>query len=248
MVFFAEFIKGINSAIPILDSGIVNFISNHLIMTFIGAVIGIFIWLALVRIDANDYNNAWHKEKVFDISIKDYVYIAWLAIGLALILNVLVGLVGLSKNDDLYKQVDVMINSQPFIIKLLAAGIVIPIQEELMFRSIILRRIEKAYGAGIAVIVSSLMFAVIHINITQMLYAFIMGIVIGYIYHKSNNIYTAIIFHISANSFALAISSNTASRFLEANTYVLPIILLVMLISSICILIYIVKEYKGVKI
>ena len=60
------------------------------------------------------------------------------------------------------------------------ASIIGPISEELIFRGFILRGLEK-YGKNLAVIVSAIMFGAFHGNFIQGLFAFVVGLVLGYV-------------------------------------------------------------------
>lgn len=62
----------------------------------------------------------------------------------------------------------------------LYAGIVGPIVEELLCRGIILRRMEK-HGKVFAIMVSAILFGIMHGNLPQALYATLVGIVLAYV-------------------------------------------------------------------
>ncbi len=62
---------------------------------------------------------------------------------------------------------------------LLYSGLFAPIAEELIYRGFVLRSLEQ-YGKVFAITVSAAWFGIMHGNIYQMLYAFLVGIVLGY--------------------------------------------------------------------
>ena len=62
----------------------------------------------------------------------------------------------------------------------LYAGIVGPIIEELVYRGLVLKSLEK-YGKVFAIIVSSIVFGVMHMNLPQSVFATAVGLVLGYI-------------------------------------------------------------------
>lgn len=62
-----------------------------------------------------------------------------------------------------------------------------PVIEEIVFRGLVLRGLER-YGRGFALLISSIFFGLFHGNIIQSPYAFIVGLVLGYVtleYHIS---------------------------------------------------------------
>lgn len=62
----------------------------------------------------------------------------------------------------------------------LYADIVGPVSEELIYRGIVLRGFEK-YGKKTAIIVSAILFGVMHGNLPQGMFAFGIGLVLGYV-------------------------------------------------------------------
>lgn len=76
----------------------------------------------------------------------------------------------------------------------LISGIFAPIFEELFFRKFILDR-ATAYGEGAAVFLSALLFGLVHSNIYQFFYAFLLGILFGYIYVKTGRLRYTIALH-----------------------------------------------------
>lgn len=73
-----------------------------------------------------------------------------------------------------------------------------PIAEELLFRKAVISRTAK-YGDGIAIIFSALLFGLYHGNLNQFVYAFSLGLALGFIYLKTNNIRYTILLHMLVN-------------------------------------------------
>lgn len=74
-----------------------------------------------------------------------------------------------------------------------------PFCEELCFRSAILRRYEKGAGFIRAALVSSLFFGLLHLNVNQACYAFVLGILFSIINKASGSVYTSMIIHTCIN-------------------------------------------------
>lgn len=74
-----------------------------------------------------------------------------------------------------------------------------PFCEELCFRSAILRRYEKGSGFIRAVLISSLFFGLLHLNVNQACYAFVLGILFSIINKASGSVYTSMIIHTCVN-------------------------------------------------
>ena len=73
-----------------------------------------------------------------------------------------------------------------------------PIMEELVFRKLLCDRL-RAYGDGVAVVVTGLLFGLTHGNLTQGVYAFTFGCFLAYIYLKTGNIFVTISYHMVLN-------------------------------------------------
>ncbi len=85
-------------------------------------------------------------------------------------------------------------------VTLLCAVIVGPIAEELFFRKAMIDRLS-AYHPTDAILLSALLFGLIHGNLTQFLYAFPLGVLFGIIYYRTQNIGYTIVLHVVINCF-----------------------------------------------
>ena len=74
-----------------------------------------------------------------------------------------------------------------------------PVLEEILFRGIFLNGFLKNYSPRRSLIWSSLFFAVAHMNPWQFIVAFILGLVIGYVYMKTKSLLPCIFIHFIAN-------------------------------------------------
>ena len=74
-----------------------------------------------------------------------------------------------------------------------------PLFEELLFRGIILDGLLKNYQPVRAIVFSALMFALVHGNLSQGVGAFLGGIVMGWIYWKTQSVLPGILIHFFNN-------------------------------------------------
>ena len=82
-----------------------------------------------------------------------------------------------------------------FMIAVIAA----PVVEEILFRGIVLRSMRKFAPAWAAILISSVLFGVYHLNIVQAAYATLMGIAAGILYEKKRNLLFPILVHFANN-------------------------------------------------
>lgn len=79
-------------------------------------------------------------------------------------------------------------------------GFLIPIIEEFIFRFLIFNFFLKRCSFRIALIIQALLFASIHLSLIQFVYTFILGLVFGLCYRKSDsNLLIPILIHIGIN-------------------------------------------------
>nr|WP_312577207.1 type II CAAX endopeptidase family protein [Sedimentibacter sp.] len=80
-----------------------------------------------------------------------------------------------------------------------------PIGEELLFRGYILKGLWNKHGTVAALLISTVLFAVSHVNIVSATNAFIMGIVFGLLYIKRGSVFSCMLAHIIYNCMAVYI-------------------------------------------
>lgn len=88
----------------------------------------------------------------------------------------------------------------------LAVTVVIfaPVMEEVVFRGAVLHHLLHRYRSDVwPIILSALLFALIHINPTQMLHAFMVGLILGYIFSHTHSLIACMVCHGTNNAMAL---------------------------------------------
>ena len=84
-----------------------------------------------------------------------------------------------------------------------AVGLLAPVCEELVFRGAILRALlHWTPRHWVAIAISALLFALIHANPAQMPHAFVIGLLLGWLYYRTDSIVPGIVYHWINNSIA----------------------------------------------
>lgn len=95
---------------------------------------------------------------------------------------------------------------EPTILTLLSVAILAPIVEELCFRGLTLRLFKKAIDKfWIVNILQALLFGIIHMNLVQGSYAFVIGLILGYLYEKYHSVFICMLFHFGINGSAFLV-------------------------------------------
>lgn len=87
----------------------------------------------------------------------------------------------------------------------LAIGILAPIAEELVFRGAILRTLLALFSKRmywIAIIISAVIFGAMHGNLPQFVHAAVIGLLLGWMYYRTDSIIPGIVFHWVNNTVA----------------------------------------------
>jgi membrane protease YdiL (CAAX protease family) len=93
------------------------------------------------------------------------------------------------------------------IVLLVYSVIAAPICEELIFRGVTLYYAKKVLPFWAANILQALLFGVYHMNLIQGIYAFIIGLFCGYIFHTGKSIYCSILYHMLFNIWGTMLSN-----------------------------------------
>ena len=116
--------------------------------------------------------------------------------------------------------------------------------EEFLFRGVVLGSLRK-YGDKFAIIVSSILFAIIHINLPQVIFAFICGITFGLIVVKTNSLIPTIIIHFINNFLSCLMIIGKNNYGLEWYNYARIIVLSILILIGLLILLYVIKKDKS---
>ena len=82
-------------------------------------------------------------------------------------------------------------------------GLLAPLAEELVFRVAVLRALLRWHkNAWVGIAISAMLFAIIHMNPAQMPHAFLVGLLLGWMYYRTDSIVPGVVFHWVNNSVA----------------------------------------------
>lgn len=124
---------------------------------------------------------------------------------------------------------------------ILSVILLAPIGEELLFRGVIMNYAKRCMPAIVAIILQAALFGLYHGNIVQIIYAFVMGIVLGIVALRLGSIVYSIILHMAVN-----ISIFLVPQFIYTNNTATIISCIISGIALIVLLIFILKS-KNVK-
>ena len=97
--------------------------------------------------------------------------------------------------------------SSRLIFQILGMGAAVPITEELVFRGLVYRKLERYLSERQAVLLGAALFAIYHGNVTQALFAFPMGVILNLLYRKYRDLRMPILFHAASNLTAVLLTA-----------------------------------------
>ncbi|MCD8077773.1 MAG: CPBP family intramembrane metalloprotease [Lachnospiraceae bacterium] len=105
------------------------------------------------------------------------------------------------------------------LVEMLGIGILSPIVEEMVFRGLCMKRLQNGVGSTASIFLAALFFALYHGNVLQMIYAFILGLIFGYVYERFHSLAAPILAHCGANILSvLGSETNLIDGFFASDT------------------------------
>ena len=119
-----------------------------------------------------------------------------------------------------------------FLLSLIATAVVPPLVEEFACRGIILGSLRR-FGDGFAVLISAILFGLMHGNFDQMPFAFMVGLALGYIVVKTDSLWIAVAVHAANNLISVAFEYLLAGLSQNAQNLIYSLYLMAALILGI---------------
>lgn len=122
------------------------------------------------------------------------------AYSIIIVHNIILYLLGVETQGDEIMKIFAQLKSPIWFF--IVGAIMAPIVEEIFFRGFLFQGFRQKYGWTAALLLSSALFAIAHMDLVALLPTFILGLVLAYVYHRSNSVWPGIILHFLVNAFA----------------------------------------------
>ena len=194
-------ITGIIDDPEIMESVLAN---NMALLLFIScAFTFLFVWLLLRKEWKQE--NFWRGSRLSGVTV-----ILCVALSFAIYFFI-TGFTEITHLTEIFTDHDELMEvilGHNILFEILAIGLVGPFVEEIIFRGIILRRFLKtSMKIPLAICLQALLFGVIHMNVLQGLYAFLIGVVFGLVYVWCDSIWLPVIMHSAFNLISVILSN-----------------------------------------
>lgn len=137
---------------------------------------------------------------------KHFVPLIFMGLGICMVGNIVTGIIGsLLPFTPKLPELDVPTSFYGIVIYFISTSFLPALSEEFFFRGIIYGSLKK-FGKTVAIVVSSVLFSLIHGNLVQIPFAFVVGLILGYITAEADSIWPAVIVHFINNFMSCVIS------------------------------------------
>lgn len=200
------------AAYAIFGHSFMNSVSNRGIVLFFSFFINVLICIYIVYIV-----NVEHHQSIqalglstvnlsnnIKVGIRQYVITLPFIIIVGFIINLISSYYGVSpETQDVVKWV--MEEKSRFLLGcLIFFGVILaPVMEEILFRGFLQSALRNSFGDRYAVAISAFLFAGVHMDVFAFLQIFILGLLLGYLYEKTQTLAASIFVHITHNSLTL---------------------------------------------
>lgn len=137
---------------------------------------------------------------------------------------------------DIFKEyekiMESMMTGQNFILEIVTIGVLIPILEEIIYRGLIFDQLRKNIPLAPALIIQALIFGIVHLNVVQGSYAFLLAILMGIALVRSGSILLPIAIHVGMNLSGVILSKY---QHLIDETMELPLLIASYALAILCI-------------
>ena len=193
-------------------------IAEHsVLMNCISATIGLIIFGIILKKDFTSEKDFSIKKCLKEIKIENLLNAYGIGLTAATGISLFVSILPIDNIIGSYETTSELLLNGDFIYLFVVLGIIVPLTEEIIYRGLIYNRVKKYLDVNKAILISSLLFGIFHFNLMQGVYAFIIGIIMGYLYHKYNSILAPVALHMAVNQLTVIFNCTGISNALNGN-------------------------------
>jgi uncharacterized protein len=98
---------------------------------------------------------------------------------------------------------DLLGNLESPVLFVIVGVILAPVLEELFFRGFLFKGLREKYGWKAALVISSVIFSVFHLQVATLLPMFLLGGLFAYLYQRTESVFPGMIMHFLVNAFGM---------------------------------------------
>ncbi|KIR01994.1 CAAX amino terminal protease family protein [Lachnospiraceae bacterium TWA4] len=188
----------------------------YYVTMLVSAIIAFPFLLRMMRKDESE------REVINYKRVNVYWYVLPVVVGIAAAIagNNMISMSGIAANSQGFEEATSILFSGSVAIQVFGIGVLIPIVEEMIFRGLVYRRAGDQFSMMQAMVVSSLIFGLLHGNIVQGIYGVVLGFLLCLVYERFHDLKAAILMHMGANLIVILGSATNALNFIYSGQIV----------------------------
>ena len=165
------------------------------------------LWLVLRRVPTSPHNPDYTNSYRVTSDKPRFTFGHWtvlLVIGLgcmyagSLVSQIIMTILSAIMDYDYANGLNALVDGSPLWMTFVGTCVCAPLGEEFLFRKLLIDR-TRGYGDMTAILLSGLLFALFHGNVFQLFYAFLLGMILAYVYTRSGNLWWCVAMHSAVN-------------------------------------------------
>ncbi len=166
-----------------------------------------FVFFIFYRQEKRRYR-AWHESQWAGdypgrIRLSDLLLSVVLMVTGSYALNNFAELINITSFSGSYGEVEASFYSGGIVAEIAAFAVLSPIAEEILYRGVVFLYTKRTLGVWPAIIISTIMFAIFHMNLVQFIYAIFLGFYLGILMERAENLWIPIAGHAAANALSV---------------------------------------------
>ncbi|WP_029322033.1 CPBP family intramembrane glutamic endopeptidase [Butyrivibrio sp. AE3004] len=231
-----------------VQNALMNIQSNSTLTTMLSMIVSYFVAVPITMLVLNSpkhqdvplkglsfstpYESAQKKNLSYKELFNFILFMFPLGIFGSIIGSGLAALINLATGSNMDDYLSAMLSDMPLGTVLLLSVILAPVFEELLYRYAVIGYCRR-YGEWNAIIVSAFIFGIIHTNLFQFFYTFMLGILLGYVYVYTRKLIYTIIMHVTFNFFGAFVPILITTSLAESTMFTIGYSLLQYLVAVI---------------
>lgn len=140
----------------------------------------------------------YRRQEQKKTGIGTFVLAAVCGMAFAVALNNLIAYSPLISHSVSYREISASLYGNTILLEIFATCLLAPLLEETLYRGVVYTRLREWFGTGPAMVLSALLFGLMHFNIVQLIYAGIFGLLLAFVMEKYG-LRAAVLTHAAGN-------------------------------------------------
>ena len=166
----------------------------------------IFLILFLLLFFLCRKKNILHETRLEKIPLRSIPALVIFAVGLSMLVDAGLNLLPQQVLADYIQSSNRLLKISPFFIAFISNVIFSPLMEETTFRGLMMTRLNRVFPAWAGILITSVIFGAMHLQIVWIIYAALLGAVFGYVAEHMKSTTAALILHLIINLIGTCLS------------------------------------------